>query len=96
MNDIETLRAELAELRAACTKMFAFIGACVPGQPTSKAVLKTMLAHRDALQTKGASTLLDEMALKTMMMTSNAALRQHPHDLEVQALFDDLRPGKRQ
>lgn len=95
MNEIEQLRAEVAELRRACLKMFTLITASVPGQPTSAEVLHTMLANVGAMQQAGPADLFDEMATSALRAAASVAVKQHPNDAAVREVYQGLRPGSR-
>lgn len=94
-DEIEQLRTELAELRDACLKMFTLLSASLPGQPTSAEVLKTMTANAGAMQQTGHATLLDECTTAALRAVSSVAVKQHPQDQDVQAMYRGLRPGQR-
>jgi hypothetical protein len=94
-DEITTLRAEVAELRSACLKMFTLIAATLPGQPSSAAALHTMLANVRAMQPPGEATLLDEWTTSALRAVSSVAVKQHPQDQDVLAVYRGLRPGQR-
>lgn len=95
MNEIDTLRAEVQELRLACRKMFALIATTLPGQATSAGVLHNMLDNTRAMQKPGEADCFDELSAAALLALSSLALKQHPHDPQVQEIYRGLRPGQR-
>jgi hypothetical protein len=95
MTEIEALRAEVSQLREACLKMFTLIAATLPGAPTSAWALKSMKANVAAAQKPGEADLFDELSTSALRALSSLAVKQHPTDEEVLAIYRGLRPGTR-
>lgn len=95
MTEIEQLRAELQELQAATTRMFAVLAAVmpqIPGAAHSAIALHNNL-HRD--HHKDMPEKFHDMAVGVMLAASSSALKTNPDDNQLQDLYTGLRPGSR-
>jgi hypothetical protein len=96
MNDIEQLRADLAELRAAMQTMSALLALALVQVVDARGELASIKFNLDAA-TKGkpANPTLDAMASAVLLPLSSTALKQHPNDPQVLQWYRELRPGQR-
>lgn len=96
MNELDTLRTEVAELREACKVMLVQITLCLAGAPTSAQALATLLANvGEANRTRPRGEMFDEMSVAVLRALSSTALKQHPDDPAVLEMYRGLRPGQR-
>lgn len=96
MTEVETLRAELAELRKATGMMFALTTHCLAGSATSAQALALLFENLAALNAKADhGEVFDAMSIETLRAVSSIALKQHPQDPDVVGAYQGLRPGER-
>ena len=96
MNELDELRAEVAQLREACRLMFALTTSVLAASSSSAQTLAALMANIAATnKAKNRGDDYDAMCAATLMAVSSIALQQHPNDRTVQATYNGLRPGGR-
>ena len=92
MNEIDELKAELAELREATRLNLAIFMSVLATTSTSAAATKALAAALDdAERAKPRSDAFWEQAAGTLKMLSSMALRQHPEDQELLQIHHGVR-----
>lgn len=95
MNEIEELRAELAELRESTRLMMAMLTTATAISPDSATAAKTIADMlRDAEAAQPRSDTFWEAATGVLKMLTSAALRQHPNDADLLDLHHGVRPNR--
>lgn len=96
MNEIEQLRAELAELREAMRLMLAMTMLTIANSGTSASALHTLFANVGAAQKeKERGDTFDAWATAALLALSSEALKRHPTDNAVLEIYQGLRSGNR-
>ncbi len=96
-HEIQALRDELDAFRAATQHVLALTLTTIAEQSDAKPLLRSFVRNlRAAAATQHQATdSFANMAAAVLMPLSSVALKQYPHDPEVQACYRDLRPGER-
>jgi len=95
MNEVEQLRAEVQELRAATKRLFAVLAAVLPQIPGAA---HTALALHNNLHKDhhpGLPDVFHDMGTAVLLAASSSALKAAPHDKQLQDLYSQIRPGPR-
>lgn len=96
MNELEQLRAEIAELREATKLMLALTTSVLAGSRDSAHALVGLMADvGEATATRAPGSTFDAMSMDMLRAVSSMALKQHPRDQEVREIYRALRPGER-
>lgn len=96
MNEIDQLRAELAELRDATKRMFVVATSVLAASPNSATALVGLMAQVGEADRVGPpNDAFDTISVATLLALSSTALKQFPNDQDVQFAYDGLRPGAR-
>lgn len=96
MNELETLRAEVAQLRQATKKALALAAHSLAMQGDAHVTLTNLMAnYKAAMKANQPADDFDELATAMLLSLSSLALKQHPDDPAVQAIYRQLRPGQR-
>lgn len=79
----------------ATQKALALLAHAIGATGDARPLLSNLMANYQAAQTPGPATAFDELATGMLLSLSSLALKQHPQDPDVQALYRSLRPGAR-
>lgn len=92
MDVAQELRRELAVQQAATKKALALLAHSMAAQHDAAQLLKSLMAnYEQAMDRTTAADPFDDLASAMLLAVSSAAVKQHPHDQELLALYGALR-----
>ena len=95
MNQIEPLRAEIAELRESTRLLLAVITTALATTPDAAQAAKSLAGRLQAAeQAKPRSEAFWDAATGVLKMLTSSALQQHPNDADLLALHHGVRPNR--
>jgi hypothetical protein len=94
--ELEQVRAELAELQFATKKSLALLAHSLAAQGNAAPVLHSLLENYTAqMDSNAQASSFDDLVSGMLKALSSLALKQHPNDPDIRDIYEGLRPGER-